>query len=202
MIKNKLQKSFTLLETVVALGILALGIGGLFVSLQDIEMNFGYAKGYMIAAYLNQEAVEFLRNIKDSNIYEPNPADEAYDNGIINNDPDYYRIDSSASDQTGLISISNNDIETKCFSSNLNLDNCYEISAIPEINIRGTAPYYYYGSNDDTKANIKRIVKVQKVSGSDEAGDSYEAVKIDTRTLFKVKNKIYMHKVIHFMYDR
>ena len=160
------QKGFTLLETVVALGILALGIGGLFVSLQDIEMNFGYAKGYIVAAYLNQEAIEYLRNIKDSNVYEPVPANETYDSGIIYNNPDYYEIDIAAQEDSQLISLSNNsEIENQCFSSGFNTKNCYELTAIKDLNIRSSAPYYFYGGANDMKANMKRIVKVKRFPG-------------------------------------
>jgi len=196
------QKGFTLLETVVALGILALGIGRTFVSLQDIEMNFGYAKGYIVAAYLNQEAIEYLRNIKDSNVYEPVPANETYDSGIIYNNPDYYEIDIAAQEDSQLISLSNNsEIENQCFSSGFNTKNCYELTAIKDLNIRSSAPYYFYGGANDMKANMKRIVKVEKVSGNDGAND-YETIKAESIVLFKVKEKVYAHKVIHFMYDR
>lgn len=210
-IKNKFQtlrqvqsqKGFTLLETVVALGILALGIGGLFVSLQDIEMNFGYAKGYIVAAYLNQEAIEYLRNIKDSNVYEPIPTSETYDSGIIYNNPDYYEIDSLTPDPYH-IENNINEIENKCFSlSGFNAKDCYDISALKDLNIRNFSPYYYYGnpSGTDPKANIKRVTKVSIISGNDGAND-YETIKAESIVLFKVKEKVYAHKVIHFMYDR
>lgn len=202
--KNKFQKGFTLLETVVALGILAICIGGIFVSLQDIEMNFGYAKGYITAAYLNQEAIEFIRNIKDSNIYEPNPSDEKYYENIIepNSDPVYYEIgmDEQGGQYSQISDFSN--IESKCFSqSGFDAKECYDLSSIKEMNIRSSAPYYFYGGAGDQKTGIKRAVKVSNIFANDGSND-YESIKLESIVLFKVKEKVYVHKVTHFMYDK
>ena len=202
--KNKFQKGFTLLETVVALGILAICIGGIFVSLQDIEMNFGYAKGYITAAYLNQEAIEFIRNIKDSNIYEPNPSDEKYYNDIIDPVPDpiYYEVGMTI--QGGQYSPISSflELENKCFSqSGFNAKDCYDLSVLKEMNIKSDAPYYFYGGAGDQKTGIKRAVKVSNIFANDGSND-YESIKLESIVLFKVKEKVYVHKVTHFMYDK
>jgi prepilin-type N-terminal cleavage/methylation domain-containing protein len=200
----KNQKGFTLLETVVALGILAIGITGLFVILQDIERNFGFAKGYIASAYLNQEAVEYIRNIKDSNIYEPNLG-ATYDTGILDgsSDPFYFEIDSGAPDILSQMIAISNSIDSNCFTTQDKVKDCYNSNNIREMKIRDSFPYYYYGTDSNPSTNMKRIVKVQKVTGNDGNNvNDYQAIRVESRTFFKIRDNVYMHKVIHYMYDR
>lgn len=189
--KNKFNKGFTLLETVVALGVLAIGITGLFVMLQDIETNFSYAKGYITAAYLNQEAIEFFRNIKDSNVYKPSPTEETYDSGILDG---YWELDVNATTEEQLSPVSG--IEN-CFSNSFNVKNCYD-SSLKEFKKRSSFPYYFYGAETDQHGFMKRAIMISKVIDN----DNYGAIKVESRVFFKVKNNYYMHKVIHYMYDR
>lgn len=202
--KNKFNKGFTLLETIVALGILAIGITGMFFILQDIENNFSYAKGYITAAYLNQEAVEFVRNIKDSNVYEPQDGEE-YDAGILDGEygPLYFEIDLNQSDLINQMYPVDSNIENNCFSISDRNKDCFNSTEIRDMKMGSSFPYYYYPSGSDTNpnANIKRIVKIEKIDANDGVND-YQTIAIESRTFFKIKNNYYMHKVIHYMYDR
>lgn len=66
--KNFLQsKAFTLVETMVAISILSLAITGPMVIAQKGIMSAVYARDQITAYYLAQEAIEFIRNIRDTN---------------------------------------------------------------------------------------------------------------------------------------
>lgn len=58
---------FTLVETLVAISILSLSIMGAFTAIQSALQKSSFAKDQITAFYLTQEAVEFIRNKRDSN---------------------------------------------------------------------------------------------------------------------------------------
>ncbi|MBX4189372.1 type II secretion system GspH family protein [Candidatus Parcubacteria bacterium] len=61
------KSGFTLVETLVAIGILVISIIGAFTAAQSGLSTSIYAKNQVIAFYLAQEAVEQIRNIRDEN---------------------------------------------------------------------------------------------------------------------------------------
>lgn len=77
---------FTLVETLVALSILSLAITGTFTSIQGALQKSSFAKDQITAFYLAQEAVEFIRNKRDSNtldaIKNGNPSPTYWMRGI------------------------------------------------------------------------------------------------------------------------
>lgn len=63
--KNKTQGGFTILETLVAISILMLSITGpLVIISQALKASF-YSRDQITAFYLAQEAVEYIRNLRD-----------------------------------------------------------------------------------------------------------------------------------------
>lgn len=64
---KKNNKGFTLVETLVAIGILSLSILGTFTAVSGGLRSSIYAKDQIIAFYLTQEAMEFIKNNRDSN---------------------------------------------------------------------------------------------------------------------------------------
>jgi len=60
-------KGFTLVETLVAVAILVLAVSGAFSAAQMGITTSTYSKNQVIAFYLAQEAVEYIRNIRDNN---------------------------------------------------------------------------------------------------------------------------------------
>jgi len=64
--ENKNERGFTLIETLVATSIFATSILALLVVLSQGIANTGYAKKKIIAGYLGQEGIEYIRNLRDT----------------------------------------------------------------------------------------------------------------------------------------
>lgn len=71
---GKPSKAFTLVETMVAISILSLAITGPMLIAQKGIASAIYARDQITAFYLAQDAVEFVRNVRDSN----RPASSAW----------------------------------------------------------------------------------------------------------------------------
>lgn len=63
----QLKKGFTLVESMVAISVLSLAITGPMLIAQKGIGSAIYSKDQITAYYLAQEAVEFIRNVRDSN---------------------------------------------------------------------------------------------------------------------------------------
>lgn len=64
---GKLNRGFTLVETLVAISILSISILGTFTAVQRGLATSTFAKDQVTAFYLIQEAIEGVRNIRDTN---------------------------------------------------------------------------------------------------------------------------------------
>ncbi len=64
---NQITRGFTLIETLVAIGILVLAVTGAFSAAQMGITTSTYSKNQVIAFYLAQDGVEFIRNLRDNN---------------------------------------------------------------------------------------------------------------------------------------
>ncbi len=63
----KTKTGFTLVETLVAITILLLAIGGpMFAVSQSLKSSY-YARDQITAFYLAQDAIEYIRNLRDEN---------------------------------------------------------------------------------------------------------------------------------------
>ncbi len=65
--KKSDQKAFTLIETLIAIGILLIAITATFTSAQSGLATASEAKNQVLSYYLAQEAVEYIRNLRDNN---------------------------------------------------------------------------------------------------------------------------------------
>jgi prepilin-type N-terminal cleavage/methylation domain-containing protein len=61
------QGGFTLVETLVAISILTLSIMATFTAVQNSLQSSSFSKDQITAFYLAQEAVEYVRNMRDTN---------------------------------------------------------------------------------------------------------------------------------------
>jgi type II secretory pathway pseudopilin PulG len=79
MIKINYKKGFTLLEALVATSILMVAVAAPITIAQKGLSSAVYSKNQMIASYLAQDAIEYVKNVRDqnfiANIGNPNPVD-------------------------------------------------------------------------------------------------------------------------------
>lgn len=75
-------KGFTLIELLIATSVIVVGIGGAFMSVQQGISAIDYCNSRFIAAFLAQEGVEIIKNIRDTNFLESN----SWDNGLSDGD--------------------------------------------------------------------------------------------------------------------
>jgi type II secretion system protein I len=71
---SKNNKGFTLVETLVALSIFSVSLVGLISVLGRGISNTGYVKDKDTAAYLAQEGIEYMRNMRDTYVLYTSPA--------------------------------------------------------------------------------------------------------------------------------
>src|SRR3989338_5727397 len=72
--KNKKNKAFTLVETLVAISIFTVSLLGLIAILAQGIADTNYAKRKIIASYLAQEGIEYIRNFRDTYVLYYDPA--------------------------------------------------------------------------------------------------------------------------------
>lgn len=88
--KIKNQRGFTLVETLVAILIFVLALSALLALVKDSVTSAIYTKNEMIATYLNQESIDYIRNIRDEIVkINPNPSSNPW------NDFTYEILDAS-----------------------------------------------------------------------------------------------------------
>jgi prepilin-type N-terminal cleavage/methylation domain-containing protein len=84
-ILNKNKKGFTLLEVIVAVFIISVGIGGVANIMPSLISGVSLNQSRLVAAYLAQEGIEIVRNIRDTNWLEAHKADATtplWDDGL------------------------------------------------------------------------------------------------------------------------
>ena len=70
------SKAFTLIESIVAIFLLTVGTVGGFSLLQKTIAFTSITSSQLVAAYLAQEGIEIIRNIRDTNYLEVMPWDD------------------------------------------------------------------------------------------------------------------------------
>lgn len=65
------SRGFTLVETLVAISIFTVSILGLLAVLTQGMVNTSYAKQKIVASYLAQEGIEYIRNLRDTMVLYP-----------------------------------------------------------------------------------------------------------------------------------
>jgi len=77
---NKFDRGFTLVETLVAIAIFSVSIIGLMSVLSSGISSTNYAKERMIATYLAQEGIEYMRNMRDTYVlYDATDSQTGWD---------------------------------------------------------------------------------------------------------------------------
>ncbi len=79
------QKGFTLTEVIMAISVLMIGVVGVYIVFGSAVSSLPYISSRITAAYLAQEGVEIIRNIRDSNWIEnenKSSVTVAWDDGL------------------------------------------------------------------------------------------------------------------------
>lgn len=79
---NKNNKGFTLLETIVAVGVIMVGLIAVLVLINSSLFYVSLIKDRLVAANLNSESLEVVRNIRDNNWLQ----NLSWNNGLSNGD--------------------------------------------------------------------------------------------------------------------
>ncbi|MCD6528412.1 prepilin-type N-terminal cleavage/methylation domain-containing protein [bacterium] len=85
-ILNFKNKGFTFLEVIFAIFIMIIGIVGALIAVQYGTSSATQAKARLTAAYLAQEGIEIIRNIRDTNWIEQRVASTTWDEGLDEGD--------------------------------------------------------------------------------------------------------------------
>src|SRR3989344_509400 len=80
---DKSSSGFTLVETLVAVSIFTVSTLGLMVFLGKSMADTGYAKKKTTAAYLAQEGIEYIRNLRDTHILYSSTSSDAGWNSFV-----------------------------------------------------------------------------------------------------------------------
>ena len=164
---KSLESGFTVLESIVAIGVLSAAIAGAFTAIQTNLSQSIIVKDEVKAFYLAQEAVEIIRNARDHNQLE--------------------RITDPASTVTWLTGISE-DVSDHCYFGKVcrmevsspspdNFETCdaSEWGYCPVL--RKNASSFIYGYNyglDWSDTNFVREVKIERVRDDPTTGDPVE----------------------------
>lgn len=75
---KKTKKGFTLLEIIIALFIISVGMGGAMMIIPSLIIDFSISESRLTAAYLAQEGIEIVRNVRDGNWLQNEPWDQGF----------------------------------------------------------------------------------------------------------------------------
>ena len=81
----KNNKGLTLIELVIAIFVISIGVVGTFGVLQKIVVSTSLSSSKLVAAYLAQEGIEIVRNIRDTNWVEGEAWDNDISSAVISN---------------------------------------------------------------------------------------------------------------------
>jgi len=87
MLNSKFNQGFTLVEVLISMAIISIGAIGAFLAIQNGVAQTTFSSSRSTAAYLAQEGIEIVRNIRDTNYLRdrykyPGEAQIPWDDGI------------------------------------------------------------------------------------------------------------------------
>lgn len=142
----KKQKGFTFLELMIAMFLLTVGILGASKLLRDISRASHKSFNQIVAAYLAQEGIELVRNMRDNNWLDENSGA-----GWIGNNKCYE-----------MSILKNQEKEVSCQNNYSNLRNLY----LSEVNIGGQSNRIFYNYNVGRITPYKRKIEFKNIESN------------------------------------
>jgi len=179
-IKSK-NTGFTLLEVIVAIFILTIGIGGSFSLIQQTISTASIIQSRLIAAYLGQEGIEIVRNIRDNNWLEQRESLQ---------DPPLPAWNDGMSGCQGPISCCEGDYETDMPPSKTSLTSVVgcDFDNLRYLNIDSHGFYsYLFG----TQTKFKRKILIEPIEDN--------KIKVVVIVQWKGKNKIHEVEIVEHL---
>jgi type II secretory pathway pseudopilin PulG len=153
----KKQYGFSLIETLIAVSILMIAIAGPLSLVQAGLFSSIHQRNQVIASYLAQEAVEYIKNIRDTNSYLQwtNPVDWL-------EGPDGASLPATCSDTIGCYV----DPHGNLGGSNPYIQTATSKTLFQNFNTEGIFVYYSY-NNSGTATTYKRTVRMKSISANE-----------------------------------
>ena len=142
-----MDKGFTLIELLITITVITVGILGAFVTIQQGISTVDYSRSRLTSAFLAQEGVEIIKNIRDTNFLERSVDwDEGIDPGAA---PEEYEV---VYDDVGDAGV------------NLNAAACSPNCDFLSLRFltKTDDGFYDYGSPNETR--YKRTVRIERIS--------------------------------------
>ncbi|MGI9118186.1 MAG: type IV pilus modification PilV family protein [Minisyncoccia bacterium] len=174
--KNKTKKStkgFTLIEVLVAVLLLSITVAALLTLVADSVTAASYGKNDIVATYMGQEALDYFRNVRDTNLHQgattttwtdflrgTNPITSNNEFGDPTGGTDCYSASGCELDIFGLNTTGNPPYVRAC------LLGCTEIKKAYSSLLGGTT---YYTINQTTRGDgtgFKRTINLKQPSGT------------------------------------
>lgn len=169
---QKKNKGFTLVETLVAIAILSISILGTFTAVQKGLQSSSFSKDQITAFYLVQEAMEYIRNVRDKNALVSLSAVSSGGSPVhwltglsgSGTDPCWYGNGGTAQKACVIDSPHPSPAPAVFSCSSVNFTSCPVLKQDMTSGGNTSGLYGYTGSWTDTR--FKRGIKFTKLSGS------------------------------------
>ncbi len=174
-----MKKGFTLVETMVAIALLAIALVGPYVAVQNALQGSYVARDQLVASQLAQEGVEYVRSIRDNNYHNGRnwlfgfadaQRDACYGANPGNN---YCTVDPTQGD----------------FNTTAEAMQEYTngTSTVPKLKVSGNG-LYNHQNNGGSETRFQRLVQVQTVSPTE--------VRIIVHVVWVTSGKTYVFTVM------
>jgi len=151
MINKRLSTNgFTLIELLITVSVITVGILGVFTAVQQGIIIVDYSRSRLTAAFLAQEGVEIIKNIRDTNLLEGRTGTVLWNAGIDPGaSPKEYEVVYDDVDNEGVF------LSSAFCSPNCDFSNLKFLKKTDNV-------LYNYSLGDNTR--YKRKIRIEKIS--------------------------------------
>lgn len=171
-IQQSSNKSFTILEVMLAISVLTMVVAGSFALIQQTLISDSLNRSKLTAYYFAQEGIEMVRNIRDDNWLNYNSWEEGIAEGLAIDSPQNYIADFQ---DTSL-----EDFEDK------------------PLNLDGNG-FYSYLSGESTP--FKRKISITKTDIPDTLDAEDYALKVLVQVEWRERSKTHTIEVMDYLYN-